>query len=742
MSSWFKNPFSKKQLAVATGIKEMPPDGKSSVPYPEQMAGALMGYSYLNPPNAKVFDYLEGAANYNPDVANATNALTRLSHTDFYYEAKSGKKLTPASVDIIESCIDRVYPMGSREGLTLSLFRQYSVFGALDYEIEIDLAARQARRLWLLNAKEIRFQWDKEKKDYLPIQIPTTSMTGKSFIPLSPLTFRHLIVEPWIIDQPWGRPPTIAVIDSLLAQANMREGIDFLLKKVGLFLAVLTCKPTQPKSGETIEETQDRWQKELNEKATTLQAGFRNRGLALYEDEKLTIESAVGSTAGIKQLWDLNEEQMASGALVPPAVMGRPYSSTESFASVVYTLFTSQADSAQKLVSVALEHIINLDLALHGINEQIKVWFDPPQSLNPKGDAEAEEIKVRTALSKVAGGIIDIDQAARELGYSQASGIITKPTPGTLSVKRISLSTPREVERLIREYTRGMRGITHDAIRDMTRAVETFLETHTAGDFRTALEFADQCAGVMEAAWSEYDPRWTTVVERSIPEIYTSFLLTDASGIGINFYMSSADTRAIEFATTLDNFLASSLWTGEARDVQLRDWLSERFLRDGEGIFGRISAETRSAFLNEFGEHFGALSENRIDAIISTGTQRIRNWSALSQFHQAGIRTVRVFPAPDCCEVCEPFRDMIVSVEPAYEAMQAQSEMEPETYLNFLRGNNDLIRESVRHEGESLTDWHERARTNLDRMETVGCATPTYHVHCHCELVATTEGLI
>ncbi len=64
-----------------------------------------------------------------------------------------------------------------------------------------------------------------------------------------------------------------------------------------------------------------------------------------------------------------------------------------------------------------------MHLTLAGLDpSSLKVTFNENKGLRPKENAEATEIKTRVILMKYQAGIIDIDTAARELGYEKATG--------------------------------------------------------------------------------------------------------------------------------------------------------------------------------------------------------------------------------------------------------------------------------------------------------------------------------
>jgi hypothetical protein len=64
-----------------------------------------------------------------------------------------------------------------------------------------------------------------------------------------------------------------------------------------------------------------------------------------------------------------------------------------------------------------MENTYRLDLRLGGIEvDGVSVGFNKAHSLDPKADAETDEIVLRNVLTKVRAGLISPDEGAQELG--------------------------------------------------------------------------------------------------------------------------------------------------------------------------------------------------------------------------------------------------------------------------------------------------------------------------------------
>ena len=177
-------------------------------------------------------------------------------------------------------------------------------------------------------------------------------------------------------------------------------------------------------AGKSEEEHKNELHTELENFSKNFQANF-SKGVAIsYDDVNYDYKSfGAGSARGAKDIFQEVEQQVASGLDIDPALLGRTYSTTETYAGVVYSAFLSQLENIRRGIKRFLERGYRMHLTMAGLDpSSLKVSFNDNKGLRPKEDAEAKEIKTRVVLMKVQAGIIDRDTAARELGYEKATG--------------------------------------------------------------------------------------------------------------------------------------------------------------------------------------------------------------------------------------------------------------------------------------------------------------------------------
>jgi len=58
--------------------------------------------------------------------------------------------------------------------------------------------------------------------------------------------------------------------------------------------------------------------------------------------------------------------------------------------------------------------------------KSLSIKFNSDKELNPEKAATADKTKIENVLLKLNAGIIDLDTAAKELGYAKATGLPAK----------------------------------------------------------------------------------------------------------------------------------------------------------------------------------------------------------------------------------------------------------------------------------------------------------------------------
>lgn len=217
-------------------------------------------------------------------------------------------------------------------------------------------------------------------------------------------------------------------------------------------------------------------------------------------------------------------------------------------------------------------------------------------------------------------------------------------------------------------------------------------------------QFITKIGGLLGSAFAALDRK---AITDTITEIYRAY----RAAHGIELAFGGPDLRAMKFLAKIDHFYISSYLRSKDAQAAAQGFLSERYLEQGAGLFGRGSAEDITAFRDLFGQKLSDLEEWQIRRIADTSVQRTRNWASVAQLEEAGVQEIEIYEPTADCDFCRAINGKVISVPVAYGRMMEQAEMTAAEYEADMRSAEisiDKIKDIV-------------GRGNL----------PPWHPHCH-----------
>lgn len=447
------------------GGMELPDLGRSSVePLSGLISQALRGFGTVSPVvNFEALKLLKNLSIWNPDFSQYVSNVITLGNTghQMIVAAPSAQRAEAAAARLNEAA-SRLYDNGAGvDGLFNTYFRQIAWAGALSSEDVVDFAGGRVERVVIVPVEQIRFDYMDGR--YVPFQ-QADSILGLQHGPLGLVrlnehTYRYYALET-VENSPYALPPATAALAPITgAQTDMMESIKSIVKKFGLLgLISFACTPPPKKPGETETEYQGRSKKYLAAVAEAVKPSIRDGLLLHFRDQKADKTSITGDARGADALWGLNEQQVISGLRGFPAFFGRTDSTTETYADVVYNFMLAQAWNVQRLVKRRHEATCRLDLRLGGVEmDSVSVQFNRAHARDPLREAQADQIRVLTAISKAEAGFISPDQAAQELGYESAFDpeLLSSHPEAAGSLRRMGVGAGRESFSATFRFDRG-----------------------------------------------------------------------------------------------------------------------------------------------------------------------------------------------------------------------------------------------------------------------------------------------
>lgn len=239
--------------------------------------------------------------------------------------------------------------------------------------------------------------------------------------------------------------------------------------------------------------------------------------------------------------------------------------------------------------------------------------------------------------------------------------------------------------------------------------VEAWLQSLSS--IPTEEEFVSGIEGILnQSAASAVDQ---AIITDTVTQIYTAFRQSP----GVNLAFGGPDVRSINFLGKLDHYYTSSWLKNEDAQSVMKNFIRERYLENGGGLFGRGNPSDIEEFKNLLGQKVADLEDWQIRRIIDTSVQRTRNWAAVNMMHEGAIEEVEIYEPTKDCAFCVLMNGKVISVSVAYKNMERQMNMTPDEYEADLRQSNAEMNRSAQ---------------SVDRADYAASAglLPPYHPHC------------
>lgn len=408
---------------------ELPPDGRSSVEsIPGQLIPNAIG-AVLAPFNLDVLRTLKKLWIENPDFSQHVRNIKSLGNTGHSLTIDAASdSIAEAALTRINESASRLYPNGAGvDGLINQYFDQVSVFGAVSSEDVVDFSAKRVDQVALVPVEQIRFRYVDGK--FMPFQQPVNLLgfsrenaLGGFLIPLNPETYKYYALQS-VQNNPYALPPAVAAVDMLTGpQADVIANLAYVVKKFGIVgLVSVGLRPPPRKAGETEAEYIRRAEDYLAKVIKRLDGNFNKGLLVAYQDQKIEHSNIASDARGAAEIIQFIEELGFSGMGSMPFMHGRNYTTTETFADVIFNVILAQEENIQRLAKRRMESTYRLDLRLGGIQvDSITMLFNRPKTRDNWRTAQADQVKQTMIYERAKLGTISPDQAAQELGYEAA----------------------------------------------------------------------------------------------------------------------------------------------------------------------------------------------------------------------------------------------------------------------------------------------------------------------------------
>lgn len=332
---------------------------------------------------------------------------------------------------------------------------------------------------------------------------------------------------------------------------------------------------------------------------------------------------------------------------------------------------------------------------------------DPEEGEETVGGPAPAPIPVTQTAAKAPQTVYKLGETANAARTSScACGQPHGPNEKTALV-RMSMSSADDYDAAwAEEYMTRLAPALQTTSDDAVRAVADWvgsLDTPLSKD-----EFETAAIGLLGGSYASMD---TSAVRGAVEGMYKWYQTTGGLAPTVDFGFGGADVRAVEALSELDSFYLSKFVTNPDAYAAMRDFLGDRYLQQGEGIFGAGDPSAIAELKNLMSRKLTELSTAQVSRIVDTGVQRIRNWANLGQLYKAGAVEIEIVEPTRDCDFCKSMHGRIVSVAAAYDTMQRHIGMSASEYEAELKANTPTVE-------------------NAEDFVSAGLLPP-YHPYCH-----------
>lgn len=388
----------------------------------------------------EMLDYVELLATFNPDYSQAVENIKMLANSghELMVDAESSLQQRRIKEDLELMARTIQEPHGGIDGVINKLLDQAAVFGAMCGEWVLDDRLTEVVDFVDLSPKKIRFFWDESLQVWAPFQKVTGAQLEEAkkngqeirgqCVRLNTETFCYYAFDA-APESPYGTPPFLAALQNIGIQRDMVHNMAQIVKKIGLLGMVdLSIERLEPLAGESEADYAARAASYLEDYVEVAEDMVRDGGLVHFDDVNATMTQLGGNAAGATNIHKANEELLFSGLKSMPSVQGRSYSTTETYAGVAYDIIIRNTYKYQNAAKRVIERGYWLQASMKGMRPtKVTLKFNENRSLNRLQEAQSQAAEIRNQFMLWLLGIIDQNDVAQNLGYSQPKNPMDEP---------------------------------------------------------------------------------------------------------------------------------------------------------------------------------------------------------------------------------------------------------------------------------------------------------------------------
>lgn len=294
--------------------------------------------------------------------------------------------------------------------LLLQFFESFFTDGAACGELQLAPSGKAVDRFLLADMRSIEIE--SSKRGLKLYQIGSEKRTRLND---HTIFFYGLNANP---ANPSGRSllqaiPFVARVEQTLVSDMHRS-----MRNAGYQRIHVKITPPERRGDESESDYFDRANSYFDDTVTMMQDFGPDRNPVTWDDVKIEY---IGPSAKISSsnAWYLNHkamiEDVCAGTHLAPFMLGYAYGTTHNWAEFKYDLVLRQVETVQNAATALLDWLANVELALAGVNAEVRFSFKN-RLIMARGDrASAEKVHIENVITKMEKGFISKERALREL---------------------------------------------------------------------------------------------------------------------------------------------------------------------------------------------------------------------------------------------------------------------------------------------------------------------------------------
>jgi len=316
LRQWFIQRLAKRPAA------SVPEGGRSSkeTGFTGGLTGLLNHYDGINPlVPVEMYRVLTLLSIVNPDVAQAVKSWQNIGntgHTLVVADAK-GKAIDRGLQRLNEQAF-RLYQISAGvDGLINHYLNQLAISGAISSEDVVTARLDGVDKVVIVPVYGIKFQL--QNGGYAPYQ-KLNDIGSANLIELNPLTYSYFAAQT-AENSPYAIPPMVSALGPITTQREMVKNLNYMVRKFGLLgLTEIEVPSLLRLTNESDETYTQRNQSHINNVAEAVKNNYSEGLLVFPAGMAVKHNNLTNDARGVRDLFQLNEEQLFSGLNIDPAI--------------------------------------------------------------------------------------------------------------------------------------------------------------------------------------------------------------------------------------------------------------------------------------------------------------------------------------------------------------------------------------------------------------------------------------